>query len=182
MTDLNEYLAQKRLAVLAKQKAAEADPRPVSVKARVRAMGRSGVREIRIRDFQIISDSKPDLAGYDLGPGSPEMQLGVLGSCITHITLIQAALREVPLDAVEVEVEADQHPPVGETATPSGPLHPHNIRYRLRLESTAPPETLRALHEAIEAACPILSLLVNPQKVAGEMLLNGETISRLSRG
>ena len=39
-----------------------------------RAMGRSGIREIRIRDFQIISDSKPDLAGYDLGPGADDLR------------------------------------------------------------------------------------------------------------
>lgn len=95
MTTLNDYLAQKRDAWHAKQQAARNDPdfKATPLKATVRALGRSGVREIRIRDFQVISDSPPDFAGYNLGPASPELQLGVLGSCLTHITLIQAAER-----------------------------------------------------------------------------------------
>ncbi len=95
MTTLNDYLEQKRDAWLAKKEAARNNPelKATPLKATVRALGRSGVREIRIRDFQVISDSPPDFAGYNLGPASPELQLGVLGSCLTHITLIQAAER-----------------------------------------------------------------------------------------
>lgn len=90
MTTLNEHLAQKRAAWLAKKEAARSDPsfKATQLKANVRALGRSGVREIRTRDFQVISDSPPDFAGYNLGPASPELQLGVLGSCLTHITLM----------------------------------------------------------------------------------------------
>ena len=172
MTDLNEYLAQKRAAALAKQAAARANPTPTKIKAQVRAMGRSGVREIRIRDFQIVSDSPPDFAGYNLGPGSPEMQLGVLGSCLTHITLIHAALRGVKLDSVEAEVTADQHPQaLMPDAGPEVVRVPHNIRYKLRITSSEPEETIAALHEAVEAACPILNLLSNPQVIEGELVL-----------
>lgn len=83
MSTLNEYLTQKRTAWLAKKDAARSDPasfKATQLKAQVRALGRSGVREIRIRDFQVISDSPPDFAGYNLGPASPELQLGVLGN------------------------------------------------------------------------------------------------------
>jgi hypothetical protein len=94
MSTLREYLQQKRDAILARRaKAADQPPSPHTLSARVKAEGRSGVRRIRIRDFQIISDSGPDFAGYDLGPSSPELQLGILGSCLTHIFLIQAADR-----------------------------------------------------------------------------------------
>ena len=41
---------------------------PTVLSASVKAEGRSGVRRIRIRDFQIISDSGPDFAGYNSGP------------------------------------------------------------------------------------------------------------------
>ena len=73
MSDLKEYLVQKRAAALAKREAAQKDPKPIEFKANARALGRSGVREIRIRDFQVISDSPPDFAGYNLGPASPEL-------------------------------------------------------------------------------------------------------------
>ncbi|EEF22656.1 conserved hypothetical protein, partial [Ricinus communis] len=95
MTSLNHYLSEKRSAVLAREALIEAgNAGPNALAARVSAEGRSGVRRIRIRDHQVISDSPPDFAGYNLGPSSPELQLGVLGSCVTHIFLIQAAHRQ----------------------------------------------------------------------------------------
>jgi hypothetical protein len=98
MSTLREYLGQKRAALLARREAAKTNGQgPNTLQAKVTAEGRSGVRRIRIRDFQILSDSPPDFAGYNFGPGSPELQLGVLGSCLTHIFLIQAADRQVPL-------------------------------------------------------------------------------------
>lgn len=105
MSHLNDYLAEKRAAVLARNAAVDAgSAQPLQLKASVKAEGRSGVRRLRIRDHQVISDSPPNFAGYDLGPSSPELQLGVLGTCVTYIFLIQAAERQVPLESLEVEV------------------------------------------------------------------------------
>ncbi len=105
MTDLNEYLGQKRPAFRAlKAAAAKPDYAPTPLRARVTAEGRSGIRRIRIRDFQVLSDSPPSFVGYDIGPSSPELALGALGSCVTHSFLIQAAVHELPLDNLEVEV------------------------------------------------------------------------------
>lgn len=171
MTTLNEYLVQKRAAWLAKREAARNDPNIAanSLKANVRALGRSGVREIRIRDFQVISDSPTDFAGYNLGPASPELQLGVLGSCITHITLIQAAERQLRIDSIDVEVTGEQHPLAQQPGFENVPIYPHNIRYTLDIVSPEPPEAIRALHEAVEAVCPIFNLLKNPQTIVGEL-------------
>ncbi|MEK6348125.1 MAG: OsmC family protein [Burkholderia sp.] len=171
MTTLNEYLVQKRAAWLARQEAARGEPErgPNRLKANVRALGRSGVREIRIRDFQVISDSPEDFAGYNLGPASPELQLGVLGSCITHITLIQAAERQVRIDSIDVEVTGEQHPLAQQPGFEQFPIFPHNIRYTLDIVSPESPETIRALHEAVERVCPIFNLLKNPQTIVGEL-------------
>ncbi|ALL70255.1 redox protein, regulator of disulfide bond formation (plasmid) [Paraburkholderia caribensis MBA4] len=171
MTSLNEYLVQKRAAWLAKRAAARKDPhiKANQLKANVRALGRSGVREIRIRDFQVISDSPEDFAGYNLGPASPELQLGVLGSCLTHITLIQAAERELRIDSIEVEVTGEQHPLAQQPGFEHVPIFPHNIRYTLDIVSPESPEAIRALHEAVEAVCPIFNLLKNPQTIEGEL-------------
>jgi hypothetical protein len=73
VTTLNEYLKQKRGAWLAKREARRKDPDipAIQLKVSVRALGRSGgVREIRIRDFQMINDSQEDFAGYNFGPAS----------------------------------------------------------------------------------------------------------------
>ncbi len=172
MSTLNEYLQDKKSALDARKLrlAEENEVAPNKLKAGIRVAGRSGVREIRIRDFQVVSDSGPELAGYSLGPSSPELQLGVLGSCLAHITLIQAAERGVPLESVEAEVTGDMHPLAGKPGYEDVPVYLHNIAYTLRIESSASPKELEELHEAVELACPILNLLQQPQQVTGKLV------------
>ncbi|MBM9466705.1 OsmC family protein [Nakamurella leprariae] len=172
MTTLNEYLAQKRDAILTRRAAAERGEGrgPHQLRAETTAEGRSGVRRIRIRDFQIIMDSGPDFAGYDLGPSSPELQLGVLSSCLTHIYLIQAADRQVPLDSLRVEVTGTMHPQAGQAGLEDVPIYPHQLHYTVHLESPASEEELRDLHEAVERNCPIFNLLREPQQVTGTVI------------
>lgn len=166
MSTLNEYLAEKRLALGARQARLEAgEATPHALSASVRAEGRSGVRRIRIRDFQVISDSAPDFAGYNLGPSSPELQLGVLGSCLTHVFLIHAARLGVPLESLEVEVRGSIDPRAGQPGFEDVPIYPHNLHYIVHVVSPAPPETIVELHQAVERACPILNLLINPQVI-----------------
>jgi uncharacterized OsmC-like protein len=174
MTTLNEYLIQKRAALFERRDKAErqSESAGVTLRAKASALGRSGVREIRIRDFQVISDSPPDFAGYNLGPSSPELQLGVLGSCLTHIALIQAAEREVSLESLEVEVEGDMHPLAGRPGYEQIPVYPHNIRYKLIIRSNESEASLQALHEAIEQVCPIFNLLKHPQDIRGELIVH----------
>jgi hypothetical protein len=139
--------------------------------ARVRAEGRSGIRRIRIRDFQVISDSEAGFAGYDLGPSSPELQLGVLGSCLTHTFLIQAATLGVPLDSLELGISGIIDPRrrfarIRECSEPSA----RDSLCRFHRFSAAPAE-IRVLREAVECNCPILNLLRQPQAIAGEVRL-----------
>jgi uncharacterized OsmC-like protein len=170
MTTLNEYLTEKRQAIATRRAKINAHgAAPHTLAARVSAEGRSGVRRIRIRDFQVISDSGPDFAGYNLGPSSPELQLGVLGSCLTHVFLIQAADRGVPLDSLAVEVSGEMHPRAGQPGFEHIPVYPHNIQYTLHIQSPASTDEIAALHEAVERACPILNLLANPQQIAGRV-------------
>lgn len=170
MSGLREYLVQKREALLARRAAAaNGVAAPHQLKAQVDAAGRSGVRRIRIRDFQILSDAGPDFAGYSFGPGSPELQLGVLGSCLTHIFLIQAADRQVPLDSIDVEVTGQIDPRAGRPGFEDVPIYSHNIAYTVRLSSPASSEDLAALHEAVERTCPIYNLLLNPQRISGRI-------------
>jgi len=172
MSHLNDYLAEKRAAVLARNAAVEAGAaQPVQLKASVKAEGRSGVRRLRIREHQVISDSPPDFAGYNLGPSSPELQLGVLGTCVTHIFLIQAAERQVPLESLEVEVTGLIDPRGGQPGHEQTPVWPHEIGYTVHIDSPASREEIDALFEAVERNCPILNLLRNPQTIRAEVKL-----------
>jgi uncharacterized OsmC-like protein len=182
MSSLREYLIQKRDALLARRARAKTEGTgPHEITANVKAEGRSGVRRIRIRDFQILSDSPPDFAGYSFGPGSPELQLGVLGSCLTHIFLIQAADRQVPLDGIEVDVRGQLDPRANQPGFEHVPVYPHNIRYTVKISSPASDAELTELHQAVERVCPILNLLVNPQQIAGTVVrTTGETVTSVT--
>ncbi len=172
MSHLNDYLAEKRTAVLARNAAVEAGTaQPAQLKASVKAEGRSGVRRLRIREHQIISDSPPDFAGYNLGPSSPELQLGVLGTCVTHIFLIHAAERQVPLESLEVEVTGVIDPRGGKPGHEQTPIWPHEIGYTVHIDSPASREDIDALFEAVERNCPILNLLRNPQTIRAQVKL-----------
>ncbi|WP_244042215.1 OsmC family protein [Methylobacterium sp. J-030] len=127
--------------------------------------GGSGVRRIAIRRHAIVSDSLPDFAGFDLGPGSPELQLGVLGSCLAHTVLIQAALQELAIDTIEVEVIATFDSRAGAEGFEDIPVHPQDIAFEVRLQSPADPARIQALQAAVEKTYPILNLLRLPQSV-----------------
>ncbi|WP_406208717.1 OsmC family protein [Kitasatospora sp. NBC_01560] len=168
---LRDYLAVKRAALLARRKNADGPDVPATtLRARTTAEDRSGVRRIRIREHTVLSDSPADFAGYDLGPSSPELQLGVLSSCLTHIYLIQAADLRIPLDALEVAVEAEHDGRAGTPGFEDVPVHPHNIRFTVYVTSPVPRGRIDELHAAVERSCPIYHLLREPQQVTGEVV------------
>ncbi|VFR23641.1 hypothetical protein ANDA3_1177 [plant metagenome] len=177
MSNLREYLKQKRDALLVRNARDPATVAPLTLKATATAEGRSGVRRIRIRHHQVISDSPADFAGYDLGPASPELLIGSLSSCLTHVFLIQASELQIPLDGLAVEVQATQDVRGGRPGYENVPFYPQDIRYVAHIESTASQEALEALHVAVEKWCPILNLLRNPQGLSGEVVRVGQAPS-----
>ncbi|MEX5635034.1 OsmC family protein [Parafrankia sp. FMc2] len=143
---------------------------PVVLKAQSTAEGRSGVRRIRIRDHQILSDSQPDFAGYDLGPSSPELVLGVFASCLTHVFEIVAARLAIPLDEIRVEVEGRIEPRAGQPGFEGVPREPHAITFQASVTSPATTEEIDALFRTVEAECPLLALFTNPQTISGSLV------------
>lgn len=170
MSPLSNFLADKRHALERLRGEALAGlGGPDSLQARVSAEDLSGVRRIRIRDFQIISDSPRDFAGFDLGPGSPELQLGVIGSCLTHVLLIKAAEHGLALHSLEVDVQAQFQPLAGEAGFEQVPRQPHDISYEVRVDTDAPDEALHAWHAEAERACPILNIVTRPHALRGDL-------------
>lgn len=170
MSGLRDYLIVKRDAVLRRwYRAGTERDTEFALSAKVTVEGRSGIRRIRIRDFQVLSDSLPDYAGLDLGPASPELQLGALGSCIAHTTLICAAAKEIPLDSLEVKVMAVGDLRAGAPDFPDFPVEPQQIGYMLKIGSTAPEKLLGELHDDVDAKCPVLALLRGSQDVRGSL-------------
>lgn len=169
MGTLNEFLVDKRVAYRALRSAAAADPKAKPMAATCRVLGRSGVREVRIREFQVVTDTPPYFAGYNLGPSAPELMLGAFASCLVHTAVILAAEGGVPLDAVEVEATGKMDPFAQLPGHEHIPIPPHDLGYTLRITSTAAPERIAALHEDVQRRCSIYNLLKDPQAIAGAL-------------
>lgn len=173
MSKLDHYLQNKRTALAARRERwlAEPEVKASVVNVHARVAGNSGIREVRIRDFQLLSDSAEDFGGNDLAASGVELQLGVLAACLVHTGLIQAAKRNLSVEDIQVEVAADQHPLGGEAGTPYAdiPNYPTAIRYTLKVYSDESSQAIAGLHDGIREKCPILRLLAHAGEIAGEL-------------
>jgi uncharacterized OsmC-like protein len=168
------YLVEKRarMTPAAEYAATVGVPRVVeSMRARARVAGRSGVRQIAIRDFTVTSDSGPDFAGHDLGPSSPELLLGALASCLAHTWLIHAALQDVALAELEVGADAEMQSAVAAFPHPELPDHPFNIRYEVSVGYRGDPVAVQRLHDTVQLRCPLLNLLRRAVPIEGRLVV-----------
>jgi uncharacterized OsmC-like protein len=172
---LKSYLERKLDALKTARANAPADPveRRQRLSAQVIAEGGSGVRRVRMRDFQIITDAGPAMAGYDLGPRAPEVLLGALGSCISHTILIQAALNDLPIESLVIDVSADVDSLAGHSDV-KNPLT--NIAYEIQVESPAPAAEFRKINELLPEICPVLNVVQFPQSITTSIVHNGESV------
>ena len=163
---LDTYLSDKADAMaLAARDLQSGDAARDTIAAECSASDLTGVRRVRIRDFQLISDSGPAFGGFSLGPSSPELLLGVLASCLTHTYLIGAAQQGVSLDGVHVRFEAENNDAGFLGLATADPPYPFNIRALVRVESRASQNELDALHVYAAKACPLTKLVREPLSV-----------------
>jgi uncharacterized OsmC-like protein len=181
---LREYLKYKRAALLARTTARSANRRqpdavdflagheqqPKLDRLHVEFDPASGARKVHIRHFNFIHDNLPVFAGNDLGPSSLEHQLGALTSCITHITEIQAASREIALDTLYITAKAIYEPRAGRPGFENIPAWPYEIHYTAHYRSPHSYEEIVALRDAVEEVCPIYNLFISEQKIEGRIV------------
>jgi uncharacterized OsmC-like protein len=171
MSELRHYLKVKKDRLAVRDAEIAAGTRGAQrLEARVTAEGRTGVRRIRVGNHQIVMDSGPDMAGYDLGPGSQPLMLGVLGSCLTHVFLMQAARLDVALDELEVVVTATQDPRGGRSGFEDVPIFPHDISYVAYISSPHSEEEIAELRDLVEATCPLYNLFRAPVVIKGSIV------------
>lgn len=142
---------------------------PATFHAKTTVKGRSGIRDIRIRDHRIISDGTETFAGYDLGPMSAEILLAGLSSCVAHVYLISAASMDVPLTSLEVEAHGSVDLRGGQIGFDEFQPGVDSISYDVYVSSPAPKEKIEELHEQVERVCPVLNTFLRPNKVESRL-------------
>jgi len=75
---------------------------PLKLTGAVTAVSRSGIRLLRIRNFQLLSDGGREAGEFNLGAGSWPSVVGALGSALAGDYLVQAAVKGIPLDGLEL--------------------------------------------------------------------------------
>ncbi|MDR6868824.1 putative OsmC-like protein [Microbacterium resistens] len=136
------------------------------LEARCVADDLTGVRKLSIRDFHLVGDGGADIGGWDLGPTSPELLLGVISTCLTHTYLCLAAWRGIPLERAEVTVRARNNDARFFGVPSDRPAPPHDIEITVDLvaPSLTEEERLAFIAEG-EATCPIVHALRTPTDV-----------------
>lgn len=159
---LRDYVGRLRSALLALQDRPE-QQQPLKLSASVAAESRTGVRRLRIRNFQFLSDGARMTAEYNLGPGSWPTVVGVLGSAVAQDFLIQAALKGVPID--ELEVVFTSQPGAAPTKSGNRVVYPRNLAYTVYIVSPASDAELETLRQTVERVSPVLNLVSQPQTI-----------------
>ncbi|MEX1019739.1 MAG: OsmC family protein [Litorilinea sp.] len=167
MSELQPYLTRKAQVLAQRRTELQADPSAAKVRLTVSSevAGNTGVRPVQMGAYRIASDSAPGLAGHSLGPSSPEMLLGALASCLVHTYLLQAALLDIPLDHIAIEVEGalDMTGVVGLPA--NGPIALESLAYTPTVRTGATAAQQAQLHAAVEQTCAVLNTLRSPMTV-----------------
>ena len=117
--------------------------------------GRSGIRRITIRNHQIIADSPPAWCGYDLGASAPEILLGALTACISHMYLVVGGIQNVKFLSLEVEASGSLDLRRGSEGHEDKIPGIQNIAYTVFISSDETKQTLEELHALVEKICPL---------------------------
>lgn len=169
---LRDHLARLRTALLTLKDRPELQE-PVKLTASSTAESRSGVRRLRIRTFQLLSDGARSTAEYNLGPGSWPTVVGVLGSAVAHDFMMQAALKGIPLD--ELEVIFTSRPGTAPSKSGNRVTYPRNLAYTAYIVSPASDAQLEELRQAVERVSPVLNLVTQAQAIEHGKLFHTRT-------
>lgn len=175
LAGLREYIWGKRQALQASKAKAEAARAQQADKKAVRQVVApkqgpwvkvfpNGVRQLTVNDkYLILHDNPAYLGGTDIGMTSIEGVLGILGTCITHISLGQAAERALDVDSISLTVQAEWDPRAGRKGYENLSIAPQNVRYTLHVLTPESEQTVKEWIEAVEKICPMYNLFKDTQ-------------------
>lgn len=172
---LRDHLTRLRSALLAARDRPE-QSQPLRLSASVTAESRTGVRRLRIRNFQFLSDGARLTAEYNLGPGSWPTVVGVLGSAVAQEFLFQAAAKGIALD--QLEVIFTSRPSSAPTKTGTRVTYPRNLAYTAYIVSPASDAELEELRRAVDRSSPALTLVTQGLNIEHGKLVHTPTPAR----
>jgi uncharacterized OsmC-like protein len=122
------------------------------------------------RRFVMMTDAPPGLGGVDSGPAAIEVALMALAGCLTSGVAANAALFDVPIDALDIEMEGDLdlRGLLGHDKTVRSGFS--DIRYTVTIQSPAAEDKVRRCKETIDRKSPVGDTLANPVKITSQFV------------
>jgi uncharacterized OsmC-like protein len=137
---------------------------PLKLTSTVTAISRTGIRRLRIRNFQLLSDGGREAGEYNLGAGSWPSVIGALGSALTGDYLVQAAVKGIPIDDLELIFSSRPGTAPSKT-TGTEVTYPRNLNYIVFITSPATDAQLEDLRKTVERVSPVYHLVTDGQEV-----------------
>jgi uncharacterized OsmC-like protein len=122
------------------------------------------------RRFTITVDEPEMLGGLDNAPFPPEVLLAALAGCVTNGTATNAAMFGVPIDGIEIEMEAniDVRGMLGHDKSVRNGIT--DINYTVTIQSSAPEDKVRKCKETLDRKSPIRDTLANPVNITSKFV------------
>jgi len=166
MSDINDLKTIQERAI----KALQLRPSVGQGTATTRVRVRGGVTcDIEDGPWKLVADEMPGDGGAGLGPDPGVLVRAGLGSCLAMGYVLSAARLDIPLDSVEVIVEADYDARGMFGVDDSVPPGWGAVRYTAVIASPAPPERVREMVEFADGHSPILDDLRRAVPVTGDL-------------
>ncbi len=138
----------------------------------------STTTKVRVRDgttcdvehkhWTFTADVGKSEGGNDAGPGPSVLQRGALGSCLAIGYAKWAAALDVPVDGIEVDVEADVDARGSYGLDGVEPGY-KGLRYKVFIDSPASEEEIMNVIEQADRHSPLLADFLKPVKVEREV-------------
>ena len=121
-----------------------------------------------------LSADMPGKAGGDESAPTPGMLgRGALASCLAMGIVMWAARMNIPVDAVDVEIEAD-FDARGELGMDEAPVGYSELRRSISIQSSADEAALLELVDTAERYSPYLNVFASAQSMQRSLRLNGK--------
>ena len=134
---------------------------------------RSGVTcDVEDGEWKLVADESPGDGGNGEGPDPGVFGRAALGTCLAMAYVQWAAVMEVPMDSVEVVVEADYNAAAMFAVDDSAPPGWGAIRYMVEISSPAEEERVRELVEHADRYSPLLDDFARPVPVTRELRIS----------
>jgi uncharacterized OsmC-like protein len=124
----------------------------------------------RTRKWAVMVDDPDVLGGVDSAPNPIETLLAALAGCVTSGIATNAALFGVPLDSIEIAMEADLDARGLLGHDKSVPNGVTDIRYTVTIQSPEAEDKVRRCKETIDRKSPVRNTLANPVRITSDFV------------